>query len=78
MRYTLSHRDTDLEIRVLEIEDTLKSISSILGTMTDLIGMINQVANHCADTVLGLDSSPTETSPSLWSFGCTCTPRECK
>jgi hypothetical protein len=54
MEFTAKYDDTRLEIRVLELEDTVAMMASIIGTMTEMLGKISQITDHCAETILGV------------------------
>ncbi len=59
----LSHNHTDqysLELRVLELEDTVSLLATIMGTMTEMLGRLNEITGHYADTVLGALPGPPE------------------
>jgi len=47
-----------LELRVLELEDTVAAMARIIGTMTDMLGGLNKIASHYADTVAALMPMP--------------------
>jgi hypothetical protein len=69
MKYSSTNETARLEIRVLELEDTVAAMASIIGTMTEMLGKVNQIAGHCADTILGVTGSipgAVERSLPLW------------
>lgn len=69
MKYSSTNEHARLEIRVLELEDTVAAMAIILSTMTEMLGKVNQIASHCADTILGVTGSipgAVERSLPLW------------
>ena len=62
MRYRYQGSGHDLEIRILELEDTVASLTSILGSLSELIGSvykITQVQTEMITTMIGLPSANT-------------------
>ena len=51
MRYDAEGDGMRLELRVLELEDTVAALTRVVGTMTELLGGLNRIAAHYADTV---------------------------
>lgn len=51
MKYTTTIHDTDIELRLLEAEESIESLTSIVSTMADMLGRLNEIANHYVDTV---------------------------
>jgi len=43
-----------LEARVADLEDTVAALSSIVGTMTEMLHRLNGIASHYVDTVAAL------------------------
>ena len=54
MEFTAECDNTRLEIRVLQLEDTVAAMASIIGTMTEMLGKISQITDYCAETILGV------------------------
>ena len=54
MQFNLEAHSARLELRVMELEDTTRAISGILKTMTAMIGSMNEMMNHYADSLGGL------------------------
>lgn len=54
MRFDLNRHSARMELRVLELEDSVAAISRILATMTGMLGDLNRIATHYADTVSSL------------------------
>ena len=60
MRYRYRGSGHDLEIRILELEDTVSSLTSILGSLSELIGSvykITQVQTEMMTMMIGLPSA---------------------
>lgn len=49
MKYEGTHYDTRLELRVLELEDTVGALTGVVQTMSEMLGALNQIAGHYAD-----------------------------
>lgn len=54
MKYNTTHGDTQLELRVLELEDTVATLCKIVSTMNSMIGTLNEAVSTYADTLGGL------------------------
>lgn len=74
MRLDTEHGDTRLEVRVLELEDTVALLGRITAAMADMLGRLSQIAEHYADTVTGLTAAlpdPNRCPIPLWPVGTT-------
>lgn len=50
----MDRRGAHLELRVLELEDTVTAMTRVIGTMADMLSGLNGIAAHYADTVAAL------------------------
>lgn len=51
MKFDLNRNQCQLELRVLELEDSVALMSRVIGTITEMLGGLNRIAAHYADTV---------------------------
>jgi uncharacterized coiled-coil protein SlyX len=54
MKYEGTHHDTRLELRVLELEDTVAALTGVVQTMSEMLGALNQIVEHYADNFTNL------------------------
>lgn len=40
-----------IELRLLDLEDTVTALTTIVSTMTEMLGRLNEIAGHYADHV---------------------------
>lgn len=70
MRYDTEYRGTELEVRILGIEDTLATLSKITRTLAEMTGNLTEIMGHTADSLGGLILAlPSTTRRHLWSVG---------
>lgn len=43
-----------LELRIMELEDTMVAVIGVIKTMNEMLGTLNEITNHYADTLGGL------------------------
>lgn len=60
MRYTHRTERSELEVRLLNIEQSVESLTRIVATMTDMLGKLNLIAAHYADHALEALPSPVQ------------------
>lgn len=80
MRIDIDNAQTRLELRVLELEDTVAMMATILGTMSEMLGALNGIVTHYADAFTErVTELPTQARDALpfWSQndctgGCSC------
>lgn len=54
------HHDSDtarLELRILELEDTVRVLTSITASIVEMTGKLNEIAEHYTNTLLGMIAS---------------------
>ena len=51
MKFSVERNNAHLELQVLELEDT---VAQVVGMMGEMLGRLNEVAAHYADTVSSL------------------------
>ena len=54
MKFSVERNDARLELRLLELEDTVAVMAQVVGMMGEMLGRLNEVAAHYADTVSSL------------------------
>lgn len=54
MKFDLNRHNARMELRIMELEDSVAALSRIIGTMTEMLGGLNRIAAHYADTVTGM------------------------
>ena len=69
MKFFHSSTDTNLELRVLELEDTVEALTHITATVVEMVGKLNEIADHYA-TALGhlVSSIPAQAHAQITSF----------
>ena len=60
MRYTHRTETSELDIRLLNIEQSVEALTKIVATMTDMLGTLNLIAAHYADHALEALPSPVQ------------------
>ena len=51
MKFDISRQNARMELRIMELEDSVAAMTKIIGTMTDMLAGLNRIAAHYADTV---------------------------
>lgn len=51
MQINYEAHSAKLELRIMELEDTTRAMTLILKTMGEMIGSMNEMMNHYADTL---------------------------
>lgn len=59
MRLSAQRGAARLELRVLELEDTVEAMARVIGTMTEMLANLNGIAAHYSETVSLLMEQPT-------------------
>ena len=59
MRLDLTRNNARLELRVMELEDAVAAMSRVIAVMTDMLGGLNKIAAHYADTVASMMPLPS-------------------
>lgn len=54
MRFDAERHGARLELRLLELEDTVHALTGIVGTMTDMLHRLNGITSHYVGTVTAL------------------------
>ena len=54
MKHDGTYHNTRLELRVLELEDTVGALTGVVRTMSEMLGALNQIAEHYADNFSNL------------------------
>lgn len=56
MSPTFNHESNSarLELRIMELEDTVAAVVGVIRTMSGLVSTLNEITNHYADTLGGL------------------------
>jgi hypothetical protein len=56
MKFTRTSPGTNaaLELRILELEDTVAALARITGTIVEMTGKLNEIADHYVTTLAGL------------------------
>lgn len=60
MQYSHRSDTSELEVRLLDIEQSVESLSRIVAMMTEMLGRLNVIAAHYADHALGALPSPVQ------------------
>lgn len=61
MRFEHTSQTARLELRILELEDTVCALASITANIVEMTGKLNEIAEHYTNTLLGLiQNMPSE------------------
>lgn len=68
MQFSYEAHTAKLELRIMELEDTVKALALVAKTTADLISNLNEIMNHYADALGGVMLALPSRLP-LWPVG---------